>query len=159
MADRRTPFNLADERRTLLDFLDYLRESVLLKVEDLDDDAARHPGVPSGTNLLWLLKHLTLVERGWFQWDFAGRDLEWPTFDLLPEDTVAQWAAAYREAIAENNAIVEACDDLERLAVRATTAPEPMSLRWILVHMIEETGRHAGHADILREQLDGSVGR
>ena len=160
MADRRTPFTLADEKTTLLAFLDYLRDSVLRKAEGLDDEQARRPGVPSGTSLLWLVKHLTLVEWGWFQNDFAGRALEWPSsWYVEPEDTLAQWVQAYRDAIAESNGIVAACEDLEQRAVQAGTGPERMSLRWILVHMIEETGRHAGHADILREQLDGAVGR
>ena len=62
-------------------------------------------------------------------------------------------------AIARSAEIVAAGADLDQRCVRAATAPVRMSLRWVLVHMVEETGRHAGHADILREQLDGQVGR
>lgn len=67
--------------------------------------------------------------------------------------------AGYRTAIARSNEIVAACDDLDSIAARKVTLAEHPSLRWILVHMVEETGRHAGHADILREQIDGAVGR
>jgi hypothetical protein len=66
---------------------------------------------------------------------------------------------SYRAAAVVNNGIVEECNDLDRLCKRALTTPEPLSLRWLLVHMVEETARHAGHADILREQIDGRTGR
>src|SRR5271169_1541307 len=70
MLDRRTPLNLTGERETLLEFLDYLRESVILKVENLDEDSARRSMVPTGTSLLGLVKHLTGVEVAWFQFAF-----------------------------------------------------------------------------------------
>ena len=67
--------------------------------------------------------------------------------------------ASYRAAAAVNDGIVQECDDLDRRGERVLTTPEPLSLRWLLVHMVEETARHAGHADILREQIDGVTGR
>jgi len=157
MADRRTPSLSAGERDTLLAFLDYLRESVILKVEDLDREPAGRPMVPSGTSLLGLVKHLTAVERWWFHVVFAASAEDIPDPEVLPEDTVAGLVAVYRDIIAGSNEIIRACDDLDRLS--ATNGGEPPSLRWILVHMVEETGRHAGHADILRELIDGTVGR
>jgi hypothetical protein len=159
MSDRRTPFTNAGERETLVAFLDYLREAVLIKVSGLDDDALRRTLVPSGTSLLGLVKHLTAVEIAWFPFAFAGADVRVPNGDLEPADTTATVINGYRVAIARSAEIVATEADLDQRCARAATAPECMSLRWVLVHMVEETGRHAGHADILREQLDGQVGR
>ncbi len=143
----------------MLDFLDYLRESVILKVDGLDEEAVRRSSVPTGTSLLGLIKHLTSVEALWFQFAFAGRDIIVPGDEVDPSDTVTTAVAAYRGAIGTSSDIVDQCDDLDRLCARALTTPEPLSLRWLLVHMLEETARHAGHADILREQIDGQTGR
>jgi len=159
MSDRRTPFANDGERETLTAFLDYLRESVALKVLGLSHDAQTRALVPSGTSLLGLVKHLTMVEVAWFQWAFAGLEVAVPTGELEAHDTEASALAAYRSAI-ERSAQIVACEpDLGKLCARKLSAPQPMSLRWVLVHMVEETGRHAGHADILREQLDGETGR
>ncbi len=146
MPDRRTPFDLAGEKETLLEFLDYLRESIILKVEDLDEEAARRSTVPSGTSLLGLVKHLTVVELTWFQLALAGIDTPFPAEAIGPSDTVASVLDAYRATVTANNAIVDAYNDLDRLCARALRTPEPLSLRWLLVHMVEETARHAGHA-------------
>jgi uncharacterized damage-inducible protein DinB len=159
MADRRTPFVNADERDTLLAFLDYLRESIIVKVTGLDTDTVRRTLVPSGTNLLGLVKHLTTSETYWFQWSLAGHDVTIPADALDGADTTESVVAAYRDAIRRNNEIVAATPDLGLLSAHHHGKEGPMSLRWILVHMVEETGRHAGHADILREQLDGQTGR
>ena len=159
MPDRRTPFRLASEKETLQEFLDYLRESVVVKVQGLDEASARCSSVPSGTSLLGLIKHLTRVELLWFQFALAGRDPLIPNEDIGPDDTVESAVAAYQAATNASNEILEQCDDLDQLCARALTIPEPLSLRWLLVHMVEETARHAGHADILREQIDGQTGR
>jgi len=159
MPDRQTPVSLTSERETLEEFLDYLRESVILKAHDLDDESARRAMVPSGTSLLGLLKHLTTAEVAWFQHGFAGLDVQIPPGHVEPTDSVASVVESYRATVARNTQIVESCPDIERISERVLTTPEPMSLRWILVHMVEETARHAGHADILREQLDGTTGR
>jgi uncharacterized damage-inducible protein DinB len=159
MADRRTPLELTGERETLLQFLDYLRESVALKADGLDEADARRSTVPSGTSVLGLVKHLTAVEQLWFQFAFAGREADLASDALEPTDTVESVVAAYRETCRANDALVESCDDLDGLCARALTTPEPLSLRWVLVHMVEETARHAGHADIIREQVDGATGR
>ena len=160
MPDRRTPFENVDEKQMLVAFLDYLRESVILKLNGLTDEQAREPGVPSGTSLLWLVKHLALVERAWFQFAFGGSHGSVVGSDELePSDTIDSVVADYRSSIAVSNEIIANCDDLDRLCAQRSVAPHPMSMRWVLVHMVEETGRHAGHADILRERVDGSVGR
>jgi uncharacterized damage-inducible protein DinB len=159
--DLRPPGIDADEPTTLLAFLDYLRMCVAAKADGVDDKAARTPGVASGTSLLWLVKHLTAVEINWFVWAYAGADepLQDDDTPVTDEDTTDGLIAAYRSAVARANAVISACDDLDRPGARSLRETAPPSMRWLLVHMIEETARHAGHADILREQLDGSVGR
>jgi uncharacterized damage-inducible protein DinB len=157
--DRPTPFALADEKQTLRQFLDYLRECVIAKAEGLDDEAVRRPLVPSGTSLLGLVSHLAVVEAYWFQWAFAGLDVELSRVTPDSEAAPASVIAAYREAVRRSNEVIDGCDDVDRTCVREGLAPQPMSMRWLLVHMVEETARHAGHADIVREQIDGETGR
>ena len=158
MADRRTPFLNAGERETLVAFLDYLRESVIVKASGLEGESLHRAMVPSGTTLLGLVKHLTMAETYWFHWSFAGDDIEIPTDALAPSDTAEVVVSAYRHAIRRSNEIVASAPDLEGLSAHDHHGEGPLSLRWVLVHMIEETGRHAGHTDILREQLDGATG-
>ena len=159
--DRRPPGLDRDERTTLLSFLDYLRESVIAKASGLSDEEAGRPVVASGTSLLWLVKHLTAVELNWFVWSYTGLDAE-PWDDDAPlsgDESAEQLIADYRAAVARANAVITACTVLDRPGARSLRETAPPSMRWLLVHMVEETARHAGHADILREQLDGSVGR
>jgi hypothetical protein len=157
--DRSTPKRLTGEKETLLDFLDYLRESVILKMDGLEEEAVRRSSVPTGTSLLGLIKHLTTVEALWFQFAFAGQENTVPGDEIDPSDTTTSAIASYRTAIRTSNDIVDHCNDLDQLCAKALTTAEPLSLRWVLVHMVEETARHAGHADILREQIDGKTGR
>ena len=157
--DYHPPWTLAGEKETLVDFLDYLRGAVIRKASGLPAATVRRPMAGSGTSLLGLVKHLTRVEIAWFQYAFAGADVRVPGDDLADDDEPQSVIDDYQMAIAVSNRIVAEAADLTQPAKRRAVAPEPMSLRWILVHMIEETGRHAGHADILREQIDGSVGR
>jgi hypothetical protein len=159
MPDRKTPYTVADEKQTLKDFIDYLRESIIIKASGLSDEDARRKLVPSDTTLLWLVQHMVVVEMSWFQHVFAGLDVDLPKDGSEVGDTVESAVTSYRDAIARSNEIIDACDDLDQRAARAGRAPEPISMRWILVHMVEETARHAGHADILREQIDGETGR
>lgn len=159
--DLRPPGFDADEKTTLLTFLDYLRDAVAAKASGASDAAVRTPGVPSGTSILGLVKHLTAVEIDWFAWAYAGGDVPHRGDDSPPADdeTAESLLAAYAQAVARSNEIIAACTDLELPGARSLRETAPPSMRWILVHMIEETARHAGHADILREQIDGSVGR
>ena len=159
MADRRTPLRLNGEKETLLDFLDYFRGLVILKVDGLDEEAVRRSSVPTRTSLLGLIKHLTSVEAGWFHFAFAGQVDTVPGDEIDPSDTATTASSPTSDAIRTSNDIVRRCNDLDRLCARAVTTPEPLSLRWLLVHMVEKTARHAGHADILREQIDGQTGR
>ncbi|WBB58882.1 DinB family protein [Streptomyces sp. WMMC500] len=143
------------EAETLRGFLDYLRTSIAAKVEGAPDPQVRTAGVPSGTNLLGLLHHLTHVEGAMF---LGEKVTDWQaTFHAPTEATVAEVVARYREAVDGANRVLDGCADLgEQVPGRGGKAP---SVRWALTHMIEETGRHAGHADILREQIDGATGR
>jgi hypothetical protein len=155
--DTGPPRTGADEKATLLGFLDYLRSGIADKAAGVPEPQVRTAGVPSGTNLLGLVKHLTHVERFYF---LGERVDDWgATMRASPEETVDGVLAGYRDAIERANQVIEACPDLSLPAPRpARRGPAP-SMRWVLVHMIEETGRHAGHADILREQIDSSTGR
>ncbi|TMR03699.1 DinB family protein [Actinomadura soli] len=146
------------EKDVLIGFLDYLRASVAAKAEGARQPEARTPGVPSGTNLLGLIKHLTYVEQSWL----LGHDVtDWQaTFHPTPDETADMILAGYRETIVEANAEIASWDDLSRPGPRSGGGGRPgPSRRWTLTHLIEETARHAGHADILRELIDGSTGR
>jgi uncharacterized damage-inducible protein DinB len=151
------------ERQLLEAFLDLHRAVLVCKVDGISENAARCRRVPSKTTLAGLIKHMTGVERGWFQEVLGGRspaeiganvgggDESW---DLAESETVSSLIKEYEQACAQSRQTAArfALDD---------EVPEPdlgqVSLRWIYVHMIEETARHAGHADILREQADGAT--
>jgi len=155
--DTGPPRTGADEKATLLGFLDYLRGAVADKAEGVPEPQVRTAGVHSGTSLLGLVKHLAFVERFYF----LGEDVDdWAqTMRPSPEETVDGVLAGYREAVRHANQVIEACTDLTLGAPRPQRRGPAPSMRWALVHMIEETGRHAGHADIIREQIDGTTGR
>lgn len=127
----------------------------------LTDEQARRPGVGSGTSIAWLLKHLARVEYDWVVWSYAGGGGSYLPQDVpvADDDTLASLVAEYRLAIGAADAVIEACPDLSVAGVRSGRGTTPPSLRWVLTHLIEETARHAGHADILRERLDGVTGR
>ncbi|MFB7230070.1 DinB family protein [Streptomyces fimicarius] len=155
--DTPPPRTGGSEIEVLRGFLDYVRTSVAAKVEGAPEPEVRTAGVPSGTNLLGLLHHLTFVERSTF---LGERVADWPaTFRAAPEDGVAEVVARYRKAVAEANDVLDICTDLGSPVPHARPNGPAPSARWALTHMIEETGRHAGHADILRELIDGSTGR
>ncbi|MFH8561784.1 DinB family protein [Streptomyces sp. NPDC017988] len=146
------------EKDVLAGFLDHLRACVTAKAEGLPETQARAPGVPSGTNLLGLVRHLTYVERHWLLGEHV-RDWQ-ATFRTAPGDTAETVLAAYRETNAATNEQIASWDDLGAAGPRpAGHGRQAPSRRWTLTHLIEETARHAGHADILRELADGTAGR
>ena len=153
MADTPPPRTGGSEIEVLRGFLDYLRTSIAGKVEGAPEPQVRTAMVPSGTNLLGLLNHVTWVER----WIFLGDNVtDWSaTFAAASGDTVTDVVQRYRATVAQANEVLDGCSDLAE-PVSGKNSP---SVRWALTHMIEETGRHAGHADILRELIDGSTGR
>ena len=162
----------ADERTTLEAFLDFQRATVLLKADGLAKEQLGRPAVPtSALTLAGIVKHLAYVEDSWVQKTFLGRDLpepwagapfdEDPDWELAsaPGDEPADLVAVYRAAAARSRAVVAAATSLDQLSVESDQREGvPFSLRWILQHLIEETARHAGHADLLREALDGTTG-
>jgi ribosomal protein S18 acetylase RimI-like enzyme/uncharacterized damage-inducible protein DinB len=157
--DHRPPKLAAGERDTLLAFVAYLRECLVAKLDGVSEMDARRPMVSSGTSLLGLVKHVAGAEHRWIAYTFAGGPAdEIPDEELVDGDTITSVIAAARAVGAQTERIVAACDDVETPAVE-TLGRRPVTLRWILVHLVEEIGRHAGHADILREQIDGTVGR
>ena len=151
------------EREVLDAFLDHYREVVVRKARGLTEEQLRIRHVPSATTLAGIIRHLTGVERGWFQHRLAQRPMDEldpntggrePSWELDPDDTIDRLVADYEAA----------CEESRRIAAGMElddAVPSPrlgqVSLRWILVHMIEETARHAGHADILRELTDGAT--
>ncbi|WP_212914700.1 DinB family protein [Streptomyces sp. TS71-3] len=139
------------------------RAAVLWKVEGLDDEQVRRPMTPSGTHLLGLVKHLAAVEYGWFCETF-GRQVEPLPFDpddenadlrVAPGETTADVLAFYARARAAADGVI---GELDLDATGTAWHGARVSLRWVLVHMIEETARHAGHMDIVRELIDGARG-
>ncbi|NMH77055.1 DinB family protein [Pseudonocardia xinjiangensis] len=151
-------FGVGGEAATLVEFLGYKREAIIRKALDLPDDAAHRAGVPSGTSLTWLIKHLTASERLWF----GGATIdEWEAASQLDADeAMSDLVAGYQRAAQESDAIIAAwAADLDQVIETPDNARPRCTARWIVQHMITETARHAGHADILREQIDGTVGR
>ncbi|MEU7897158.1 DinB family protein [Nonomuraea sp. NPDC049152] len=156
---RRVPYT-GSEKESLHISLDRHRDAVLWKLDGLDDEALRRPMTPSGTNLLGLVKHLATVEYGWFCTTF-GREIEPLWFDITedmaaaPDESTADIVAFYGRARAAADKAIEeiGLDDLGT-SWNGTT----VSMRWVLIHMIEDTVRHAGHMDIMRELIDGATG-
>jgi uncharacterized protein DUF664 len=155
--DQKPPYLAGDERAVLCALLQYVRDSVVRKVEGVDDATARRSMVPSGTSLLWLVKHLAFAETIWVVQRFAGEEVEPPEATVYDDDTVDAAIDRYRKTWQHVDAIVSAAS-LDDPCVNAPDFP-PLDLRWVLAHLLEETARHAGHADILRELLDGATGR
>jgi len=158
------PSPTGQEKESLHGFLDKQRDVMVWKLEGLSDTDLRRPMVPSGTNLLGMVKHLAAVEYGWFCLTF-DREYEPLPFDendedadlrIEPDETTGDILAFYERARkTADKAISElALEDTGTSWGRGGT----VSLRWVLLHMIEETARHAGHADVVRELIDGTTG-
>ena len=116
------------------------------------------PIVPSGTTLLWLMKHMTRAEAVWGLHRFAGEDIAVPDDTVEPHDTLVDAVDAYRAIWARVDDVVTAAPSLDQ-PCRNLDGEAPVALRWVLMHLLEETARHAGHADILCELIDGRTGR
>jgi hypothetical protein len=147
-------------------WLDYQRSTLLWKCEGVDGPGLARQGVPpSPLSLLGLVRHMTIVEWWWFDHIFTGSDTPEPIsteqdrdadFNDLDADRADADLALFRRQCDVSRRIVEAAESLD---VRSVLAERPLvSLRWIMIHMIEEYARHNGHADLLREQIDGAVG-
>ena len=150
------------EKESLHASLDRHRDAVLWKLEGLDDEQVRRVMTPSGTNLLGLVKHLASVEYGWFCSTF-GREVEPLWFDPTTEEDMSAGQGESTQQIidfydrartAADRTITELSLDDLGTSWNGTT----VSLRWVLIRMVEETARHAGHMDIMRELIDGGSG-
>jgi uncharacterized protein DUF664 len=157
----RVPLDDAGELDTALAFLTFARSCVLKKVTGLTAEQLRRRLVVSDTTLLGLVQHLTDAERYWFGHTLTG-DPRWAEVDfamlVAPDRDPAEVVAGYRAAIEESDAHIRAAGGPD-VRTAQPVAGEPRSLRWVLAHMTGETVRHAGHADILRELIDGTTGR
>ncbi|WP_330456555.1 DinB family protein [Streptomyces sp. NBC_00820] len=165
---REEPATDAGERAMLEGWLDYHRQTLITKCEGLTDPQLRTASVePSGLTLLGLVRHLTEVERYWFHEVLLGEDQgllysseEDPDGDFRVtesdtwQETYATWQTEV--AAARRDAAAFALDDFSKGLSRRTG--RPFNLRWIYTHMIEEYARHNGHADLVRERIDGSTG-
>jgi hypothetical protein len=158
MADQKPPRVAGNELETVLALLQYQRESLARKLSGVGDEAARAGFVDSDTSLLWLAKHITRAETVWFLIRFAGLDVPLPDDTVMPDDSLEDAVATYRALWPRVDRIV-ASASLEDLCARPEPALAPVNLRWVLMHLLEETARHAGHADIIRELIDGGTGR
>ena len=157
------PVGTGPERVVLEALLDENRQSIIDCVDGLSEEDARRSLVPSLTTPLGLLKHVACAERSWFQRRLAGLpESEWdgygygdePSWSLAEGDTVASVIEEFRRASSRSREIAAAYD-LDHTIEHDVMGT--LSLRWIYLHMIEEVARHAGHADILREQIDGAT--
>jgi uncharacterized damage-inducible protein DinB len=159
----------ADERTMLEAWLDFHRATLALKCAGLKDEQLRLPASPSSMTLLGLVQHMAEVERNWFQRVFAGQDVP-PVFGadnvdgfaLQPDRGLDEATDVWQAEIARGRALIAdaSMDDSGLLPDQEAghVGGSSISLRWILVHMIEEYARHNGHADLVRERIDGTTG-
>jgi hypothetical protein len=166
---RPEPPPAADEIATLLGFLDFQRATLQWKCAGLDSAGLRATVGVSPMTLGGMLKHMARIEDSWFSHTLHGRD-RMPPWDTVEwgwewrsaaDDTPEQLRALWQDAVARSHTLVaEALGDggLDRPASRSWPDGRTPSLRWIVVHMIEEYARHVGHADLLRESVDGQTG-
>jgi len=163
--DRAEPPTTANEADTLWSMLDYYRGTLLSKCSELDDaDLRRRAVPPSNLSLLGLLRHAADFEAYWFAHVFAGLEVTYAfdpdmvgaDFDNLDERSGVEVALAFQECVERSGRLTLGV----ALDTRAVRAPhgEPVTLRFIVVHLIEEYARHCGHADLLREVIDGQTG-
>lgn len=171
--DRPLPPVTGDEASTLIGFLEYQRATLAWKCSGLDAAQLARTAAASSITLGGLMHHLALVEDTWFGYRLAGvapsqpwasvdwdadPDWEWHVAaDLEPGVILERWQSTMARSRAQVDEVL-ASDGLDRLAVRPRSNGEVPSLRWILLHMIEEYARHNGHADLIRESIDGQTG-
>ena len=158
------------ERDSLSQYLDYQRETILLKTEGLTKAQLAQKIPSSGLTLAGILYHLALVEEDWFEVKFLGHEdredwagIDWkadPDYEFRTAvDKEPDWLRRrYRDACDRARQVAAEASSLDDVSVRTLSNGKPFTLRWMTLHLIEETARHAGHADLLREAIDGVVG-
>lgn len=159
---RRIPAHQLNEKEMLWEFLRFARETIIAKTQDLSDEALRKPHVASGNSLGGILKHLTGGEINWFGNTLGGLDIPMP---FGPDDPDGDWrveddesletlVAKYRAACNSSDKFIFSMD----LDCTGRQVSGDYTLRWVLTHMIAETNRHVGQADLMREMTDGVRG-
>ena len=163
------PGRSTDQRATLLQFLDFYRSVLVRKAAGLDATQLSATLGPSRLTIGGLVKHMALVEDHWFNSVLLGNDYpepwitaDWSTspdweFDTAPNDSPTELIEQFLASVARSDAAIASVLELDAIAARHSHR-EPTNLGWILVHMIEEYGRHCGHADLIRESIDGATG-
>src|SRR5215470_5687881 len=167
---RQDPDTKAGERDALAQYLDFQRETILLKADGLSKDQLATTIPTSALTLAGLLYHLALVEESWLEVRFLGlpvrepwigvdfaTDPEWEfrtSAELEPE----RLRERYRQACERSRQAAAQADTVDQLSVQPLSDGRRFTLRWVLLHLLEETARHAGHADLLREAIDGTIG-
>ncbi|WP_405568318.1 DinB family protein [Streptomyces sp. NBC_01167] len=164
--ERTEPSTTAGEQAMLTGWLEFHPETLELKCAGLTDEQLRERSVPpSGISLLGLVRHMAEVERGWFRDVFAGEDVRTlyceedrdGDFHVTDQDTWSDARTAWQTEIARARELV-AGRSLDDVAAGTTRSGRAFNLRWIMTHMIEEYARHNGHADLVRERIDGATG-
>jgi uncharacterized damage-inducible protein DinB len=158
-----------DEPTLLIAFLEYYRAALVDRVFGLADEELQIALPPSTLTLSRLIGHMAMVEDNWFPVRFSGAEpdtrwveLDWES-DLDAEMTLAQtWSfdqlrSVFDEAVARSRQVVADAESLDQLSARTDQDGQRWNLRWILIHMIEEYARHCGHADLIRESIDGDL--
>ncbi len=169
--DRQDPPESGDEMGQLMGFLDYHRDTLRMKVDGLNSEQLNTVHQPSTITLGGMLKHIALVEQWWFGCMFLGREYgePWASVDWEADedwdwhsaagDTPEQLRTLFDAEVAEADSIIRGAPGLQALSVRKSRRNDkPFNLRWIVLHMIEEYARHNGHADLIRESIDGVTG-
>ena len=168
--ERTRPDDDADELTMLSQYLDYQRATLVNKASGVDGAGWRATLGASELTLAGLVKHMALVEDMWFQEAMGGEDarepwasVDWEAdpdwdFHTAPDEDPAAVLALYAEACERSRATVARLGDPEALAAHKTRRGYRPTLRWVMLHMLEETARHNGHADLIRESVDGSTG-
>ena len=158
-----SPDRTGTELALLHEMIKSNRDSMLWKLEDISDEQGRERVVGSLTTLIGLVKHMELVERWWVRMVMDGEDLPLPWSKADPDaewrvteqDTIAGAIESYAAELEVVDAVIARQDDLGR---EVQARDRKYAVRWILMHLIEEIARHAGHADIIRETIDGETG-
>jgi uncharacterized damage-inducible protein DinB len=167
--DRPRPAQSAGEREMLTGWLEHHRGILIWKCDDLTAEQLRLRAVPPSTlSLLGLVRHMAEVERGWFQAVFLGEDVpdlydrstdEDADFNDVDQADPADAFTAFEQECAVSRRVLAQAQSLDALSKQSSDRTgQPWSLRWIITHMIEEYARHNGHADLLRERVDGTTG-
>ena len=162
---RQRPAFTADQRTALLGWYDLQRGIVVLKCEGLSDEDARRSVIPGSPMMTaaGIVSHLVWAEQLWFEHAFLGRDFDGPGWDgvddsefVVGDRTLAEVLAAYDAQCRRSDEVI-AAHDLDDPGVGGQFPSAGASLGWMLLHMLEETARHAGHLDLVRELLDGET--